>query len=137
MTGTRDSDTANVANVVTAESLVERITRTLAALWPNDPIAPGLTISFLPSGDFYVSARRFPRKDPNAGVVVFRQRGTTLTEVLTVFAIQLDEAQERNRDGNGNRLRAASPRNLAVARSRARDAAADQFQGLSEEEDYS
>lgn len=84
---------------LSAEKLMDLICNAVSFKYADDQTSPGLTVSKLKNGVYYVSVVRYKRAFGQDKVVAFKAQSTSsLVEALTDLAKQVaeDGAQKRN-----------------------------------------
>lgn len=73
--------------------LIEKLTKALSFKYPNDRMMPGVTISYLRSGEFYVSLLRYT---PEKSVIYKNQSVDLSTALMNAAKFLTREKAERN-----------------------------------------
>lgn len=90
----------NAPSPTTASEALERLTRLVHSLWPDDPSLPGVLAAFLGT-EFYVSLVRFKEVRGKNKIVVLTARHATLFDALQALSVKVDAALESGRDESG------------------------------------
>lgn len=64
------------------EVLFEKLTKAVSFLYAEDPTSPGVLVSSLRNGEFYVSIQRFKKSGGKDKVIVFKTNNTSLRNAL-------------------------------------------------------
>lgn len=76
---------------------LELFLRTLSELYPKDPSAPGLVLSFLPSGMFYASVARYDETNGRHKQILLQNQEPTLKQTIEDLAMRWVQKTEATR----------------------------------------